>query len=222
MIALLVVTNGRRDCISATIPSAEANLAGPITQRVIFDDSGDDGYRDWLAEEFPEFLLLRHPAGPQGFGGAIRTAWQFLGATDARFVFHLEDDFTFERPVDLAAMASVLDACPRVVQVALRRQAWSAAEVAAGGVVEQHPDDYRDAVLGAHPVLLHRRFFTTNPSLYRRDLCQRGWPAGRHSEGRFALDLFTEDPERVAAFWGARTDAPWVHHIGHKRVGSGY
>jgi hypothetical protein len=221
VIALLVITDGRRDLIVETIASARANLVGPITRRVIYDDSGDEASRAWLRETFPDFELIFHPAGRQGFGGAIRTAWSHLALGPERFVFHLEDDFTFNCPVHLWHVANVLDAFPYLTQVALRRQPWSDAEVLAGGVVEQHPEDFIERRSGELAWLEHRRFFTTNPSLYRTELCRRGWPTGDQSEGRFSAELFT-DPDVRCAYWGARDDEPWVHHNGKERVGVGY
>lgn len=224
MITLLVITDGRRDLITETIPSARANLVGPITRRVIYDDSGDDTNRAWLRETFPDFEVIWHPAGRQGFGGAIRTAWSFVGLAAERFVFHLEDDFTFNRPVDLTKMAQILDLVPDLSQIALRRQAWNDAERSAGGVVELNPYAY----VGVHWTgdieaewLEHRLFFTTNPSLYRTELCRRGWPKGDQSEGRFSAELFT-DPHVRCAYWGRHDDDPWVHHNGKERAGVGY
>src|SRR5690348_1760716 len=63
MIALLVITDGRRDCIQQTIPSALASLQGPITRRVIYDDSGDETHRRWLRNMFPSFDLIWHQDG---------------------------------------------------------------------------------------------------------------------------------------------------------------
>lgn len=225
MISLLVMTDGRRDCIAATIPSALANLSGPITHRIIHDDSGDPEYRGWLADTFPTFEIIGGDRA--GFGGAIRRAWARL-VTRAmvpraeRFVFHVEDDFTFNRPVDLTELAEVLDHQADLVQLALRRQPWNPQERAAGGVVEQHPDDYLERTDGAHRWLEHRRFFTTNPSLYRHELCHHTWPAGANSEGHFTHQLLVARPQYRFGFWGARDSGEWVTHIGNERVGAGY
>lgn len=222
MIALVVFTDGR-DYIYETIPSALANLHGPITRKVIHDDSGDAGVHDRLRETFPDFDLAAHPAGRQGFGGAIRNAWRLLAAGPERFVFHLEDDFTFNQPVDLAAFAEVLDSQGHLAQLALRRQPWNDEERAAGGIVEQHPHDYEEwsDVRSGHTWLEHRRFFTTNPSLYRRELCSVGWPDCQFSEGVFTHRLLA-DPDLRFGFWGARDSGEWVTHTGRERVGSGY
>lgn len=234
MIALLVMTDGR-ETIFETIPSAEANLSGKISERWIHDDSGDPRYRARLEAAFPGYRIISTPLGRSGFGGAIRSAWAELrSSSSARYVFHLEDDFLFRRLVDLGELSFVLDVRPELVQLALRRQPWNDAERAAGGIVEQHPDDYVERSVWApwweieEPSrrlhwLEHRRFFTTNPTLYRRELLLRHeWPAGAESEGRFSIELAASDPNLRFAFFGARDSGEWVEHIGHERVGKGY
>lgn len=228
MIALLVMTDGRRDCLVRAMDSAENNLIGDIGDRFIHDDSGDRNHRVWLRNTYPQFELISN-GFRNGFGGAIRQAWRYIqDYSDAAHVFHLEDDFLFNRPVEVDAMAAVLDTRPHLAQMALRRQAWNAAEIAAGGIVEQHPCDYTQVDYGGRSWLEHRRFFTTNPSLYRRSLTGVEWPHGAHSEGVFTHRLLERGTPEVPgdqvrfAFWGARDSGDAVEHIGAVRVGAGY
>lgn len=228
-IALLVITDGRGDYLADCIASLDA-LHGPVTERWMYDDTGDDTYRAKLAATYPQFRHIN--GGPrQGFAGAIRSAWaQLAEHSAADWVFHLEQDFVLNRPVDLACMVEVLAARPYVAQMALRRQPWNAAERAAGGVVEQHPRDYIDRcdLLTGAEWLEHRLFFTTNPCLYRRSLMSVGWPGGPQSEGHFLRRILTEGTPEAAGvllrfgYWGSRNDGPWVTHIGHQRAGIGY
>lgn len=219
--ALIVVTDGR-DHIYKTIPSALANIEGDLDQRIIYDDSADPANGDRLRTAFEPlgFTILGTPIR-EGFGGAIRSLWHLVPDLGVDWVFHCEDDFVFNRPVHLARMAAVLDMNAELAQMVLRRQPWNEQERAAGGIVEQHPDDYLDRsdVFG-NQWLEHRRFFSTNPSLFRASLCARGWPDVPHSEGVFTHELLA-DGYRFA-FWGPRTDAPWVQHTGTERVGLGY
>lgn len=217
---LLVMTDGRLDYIEPTIHSALLALECDISYRVIHDDTGDEAHRDVLRRMFPSFDVIGQPTR-QGFGGAIRSAWAHLAQRRERFVFHLEDDFTFNEPVSLQQMGAVLDRHPHLQQLALRRQPWNPQERAAGGIVEQHPDEYLEQSDGVSTWLEHRRFFTTNPSLYRRALCERGWPEGENSEGRFGIGL-CEDPDVRFGYWGPKDSDPKVHHIGIERAGVGY
>jgi len=198
-IALLLISDGRDEYLARTRASAVAML--PRFDHVIHvDDAGHE----------------------LGFAGAIQEGWRRVLATDAHYVFHLEQDFTFNRPAGVAGMAQVLRARPHLAQLALRRQPWNAAERAAGGIVEQHPDDYVERALGPYRWLEHRRFFTTNPCLYRRWICAQDWPDGPESEGRFGIELLQRRPDMRFAFWGARDSGEAVTHIGEMRAGVGY
>lgn len=213
-ITLVVVTHGRRQCISETIPSAEANLTGPIVRRFISDDSGDIEYQAWLRVQFPGYELVT--GKPVGLAGNVIRARNAVIGSGQQWVFWLEDDFTFNRPVDLVAMRDLLVARPHLTQMALRRQAWFPDELAVGGFIEQHPDDYTDF----DGWMEHRRFFTLNPHLTSRQfLIDHPWPTGSHSEAVFGRRVLTGT--RTAGYWGSRHDEPWVHHFG-ERTGKGY
>ena len=218
-ICILVMTDGR-DYVHDTLASIDDSLIGDVTHRVIHDDSGDGDHRARLAESWPGWEVIG--GRRSGFGGAIRRAWAHVRTLRVDHVWHHEDDFTLNRPVDLDDIAEVLDDQRHLVQMALRRQPWNPEERAAGGVVELNPSDYCDVRddLGRE-WLEHRRFFTTNPSMYRRQLCDREWPTGANSEGRFSAALFA-DTDVWSALWGPRDSGEWVTHIGNERVGRGY
>ena len=220
MITLLVMSDGRKDCIAKTIPTALKNLNGPISVRIIHDDSGDPDYGDWLWDTFgPKGFVVHSTPGRSGFAGAIRSAWAWLREHDLNdYIVHLEDDFLID-PIWLGDMAKCLDHHPELTQLALLRQPWNADEKAAGGIIEQHPDDYTERYFGPHMYREHRRFWTTNPSMYRRSLItEHDWPHGGNSEGNFGIELFN-DPDLVAGYWG---DGVNCEHIGHSRIGTGY
>lgn len=229
MIALLVLADGREEYLAQTIASARVNLAGPISERWLYAETGDDAYRARLAEAYPEFIRIGEPGPKRGFSGAIQDAWRIMRERSAaEYVLHLEQDFTFNRPLDLSGPAEILADHWYLAQLALRRQPWNPQEAAAGGIVEQHPDAYVDCALADHEWLEQRLFFTTNPSLYRRSLCTVAWPDPPHSEGMFTHRLLADgtpeaEPGSVRfGYWGPRASTPWVHHIGHVRAGTGY
>jgi hypothetical protein len=220
-IVVAVFTDGRVDCISKTLTSFDALVTGPITRRLIFDDSGDPTYAQWLGERYPDWAIIS--AGRRrGFGGTIANAWPMMAGMPERYVCHLEDDFTFRRPVDLSRLAAVLDALPDLVQLSLMRQPWNDQERQAGSVVDAllaRGLSFRPCSLYGARWLEHRGYFTTNPSLYPTKLCRLGWPDGDQSEGRFTARLL-EDPALRFGIWGSGD--PWVEHIGAERVGTGY
>jgi hypothetical protein len=226
-VALLIITDGRDDYLQQCVASADSQLAGDIVERWMFDDTGDPTYRGGLARRYPQF---RHIDGGfrQGCAGAIQAAWRILRErSNARFVFHLEQDFVFTHPTNVDQLMGFLDDHPEYAQVALRRQPCNPLEEAAGGVVEQHPDWYTDHCdTKGRAWLEHSAYWTCNPCLYRTDLLTMGWPG--HIDGRYSEDTFTEtlrrdgtpqiSGERVRfAYWGARDSGVWVRHIGHRR-----
>lgn len=219
MIALLVMTDGRTEYISQTIESAESKLKGPITERWMHDDSGDEGHRQWLRSAFPTFTHLGEGLR-RGFGGAYAFAWKILAVrSEASFIFGLEDDFIFNREIPLEAMIEVLNANPHIYQMALRRQAWNSEEIAAGGVIQRWPDNFHQE----DGWISHRMFFTTNPNLYRKSLIEtRTYPNVKDAEGHFSLSIVNEEPDAQFGFWGQKTDPPWVTHTGRMRGAGSY
>lgn len=227
-VVLLVITDGRRDCIAQTIDALDRHLAGPVTSRLIHDDSGDPSYRVWLRSTYPRWGLYVTP-GRSGFAGAYASAWWHLARLFEPWVFTIEDDMVLQRPVDLAAMVEVMKANPHIAQMAWRRQAWNDAEKTAGGLVELHGHSFTDhADEHGRAWLEHRMWWTTNACLHRRELCKMGWPQVPQSEGAWTHYLLRHgalgvEPDRLRfGYWEGRHMPPLVEHVGHQRAGTGY
>jgi hypothetical protein len=184
--------------------------------------SFEDNALDYVRSAFLEVDDSHHVLG---FCGAIRYAWEMLRQDPREFdyVFHLEEDWRFERSFNVAHMARLLDTEPSVAQVALRR----GAEPGEAAVVDAFPREFEDRTTGmisagqttSQEWLEHRLFFTTNPSLYRRSLLEFDWPRVPGSEGAFTQQLI--DARHTFAYWGERHDEPWITHTG-TRAGHGY
>lgn len=158
-----------------------------------------------------------------GFTGAVYQAWTEALKTGADWVFHCELDFTYNEPVPIDRMIGVLERNPDLVQLSLKRQPVNAEEQAAGDIIAIAPDDYHQVIDEYGDAWVQqRRFFTTNPSLYRMTLCERGWPQEKHSEGMFTGYYRRDHPEHWFGIWGKKWDPPRVTHIGHQRTGTGY
>lgn len=197
-VAVLLISDGRHDYLAQTLRSMATYL--PAVDQLVHVDDRDHKL---------------------GFDGAIDAGWQRINGTSVDWVFHLEADFIFNGPVELEAMISILERQPHLAQVALKRQPWNDRERAAGGIVEQHPDEYDECQDDEFIWTEHRRFFTTNPSVYSAKLCRLGWPREKHSEGVFTHRLLA-DPLLRFAFLGGKFDPPRVTHIGAERAGHGY
>lgn len=211
MIGCVVVTDGRVDYLARAVASANEHLAG-IEDRVIVNDEGSGESHRYLTAEYPDWQVRSHPRR-QGLAAAVNTAWEQAAKRGWKYLFHLEEDFTLNGAVDATEIASVLRRCPTLAQVVLKRQAWSPEEVAAGGIVEMHPDDYQERFLGSAFVTFHERIFSLNPCVVPRNVFAQGWPAGNEAE---QTKLMLEQGRRFA-FWGRKLAAPRVTHIGARR-----
>lgn len=226
-VALIVFTDGRAECLERTLESFHLNVQDQdlITYRLIVNDQPDPTYARWIDQRwvFDQQLTTRRR---RGYAGAIHEAWHEIRRQvdyfrEIDYVLHLEDDFIFQRPVPLADMIEVLANNPHLVQMALKRQPWNDTEVAAGDLIYVSPEDYVDCFDSkGHWWLEHRRFFTTNPNVYPKNLTRLGWPLASNSEGMFSERALIGTNR--SAYWGRRNDEPWVHHIGNTRVGTGY
>lgn len=222
MITIIAMTDGRAIYIQPTLEAAKEMLIGNITRRIIHDDSGDKEYGRWLNKTYGRDWEIYSTGRRSGFGGAIISAWKQLQDDDNEWVFHLEDDFVMREMIPLSEMATVMNQNPHIVQMALRRQPWNQQEKDAGGIVEMDPDSYTERNNGIHTWLEHTKFFTTNPSLYRKSLTvEHPWPIGNNSEGRYGIDLFSNGYYK-SAYWGEKSGKPKCLHIGDFRNGDGY
>jgi hypothetical protein len=208
-VALLLISDGRHDYLERTLASLTTALGFRSEHELRQSFTGDGN--QWVHVRDDDHLL--------GFAGAIAKGWNQV-RTD--HVFHVEADFVFsDRMPALGEMIDLLQRQPQLAQVALKRQPWNAEERVAGGIVELHPDDFTERHDDYAVWTEHRRFFTTNPSVYSSRLCRIGWPQEPQSEGMFTHRLL-RDPLLRFAFWGAKLDPPRVEHIGAERAGVGY
>lgn len=215
---LVVVTHGDAPHLDATVESFVAYVAIPPVELVTVVDgpgrlppNGPAGLLRWRIYQHPKQL---------GFCDAMLTGWAAATEPGADYVFWLENDFLIERDLPLAAFASVLDADPSVAQMALMRQAVNSTEREAGGLYESRRGDYENRLAWNQlPWLAHSAYFTTNPSLMRRDfMVSNPWPDyPSECEGRFGIDLV--DRGYHFGVWG--DGRPWCEHVG-VRDGTGY
>lgn len=163
----------------------------------------------------PSSIFVRRDPG-EGFCRATKAMWDHLQEVAERWVFWLEHDFLFKRPVDLAELAQTITANPSVVQMALCRQPVNATERAAGGLVQS----IAESLTRHQGWLEHRRYWTTNPSLFKTAIAKVfPWPAGPECEGKFGIELLKRRYDTSFGIWG--DGEIWVDHVG-RRNGHGY
>lgn len=224
----VVFTDGREHIFDEQRIRSWEPLVDACSRRIIFDDSADEGFGRRLRSRF---VRSEPPATAwtvvswkrrHGFAGTIHEAWDYLRvALDPAYVLHLEDDFVLRADIEIEDLTGILERQPELAQVSLLRQPWNDAELAAGGIIQVHPERYRDAHDEHAEWVEHGQCFTTNPCVYRGSLLSSYvWPVCDRSEGVFTHELVFNG-YRFAIF-GRSTDAPRVEHVGAVRVGTGY
>lgn len=196
---LLIITDGRRDLLERTLKSAKENLP-EFEKKIIINDCQDSTFKSFLNSLYD--YEVYHNYEKLGFCGAIQKGWDVLPPTD--YVFHLEEDFIFNKKVDVEKMKEILQD-DKICQVSLKRQKWGS-EV--NGFIEDNPQDYEQK----EGYVRHRNFFTTNPSLYKYDITKIGFPQVKRSEHEFSQILFNLG--FYSAILGDKFDPPKVEHIG--------
>lgn len=220
-LGLLFLTDGRRECAKVTLESLFGLVPAELfDERIVVDDGANPAYSDWLDTwNWTEHL----PPGrrKRGFGGAIRAGWEAYANKDVDYILHMEDDYLMNRYFAIEHMIAILERNEDIAQIALRRQPWGSDADHPGGFIGKDPEAFIENI---EPEgirwMEHSKFFTTNPSIYRKELIEVGWPEGDHSEGAFSAKLSAMGYH--FAYMGHRHDEPWVIHIGEQRAGTGY
>lgn len=219
---LAILTHGKGRTLDQTLASFYDKVK-PRPSHVIVHMDGRGGNVPALTAAGPGADV--HIGSEQkGFCHATGHLWRWASQADTEFVFWLEHDFVFLRPVDLDPLADVLRADSKLCQMQLMRTAVSAEEISAGGLFESRLGEYERVtpLIGdeLHHWMRHRSYLTTNPSLMRTAwMAGNQWPDDDepHCEGRFGIDVVNRG--FYFGVWGC--GEPWVEHIGH-RTGFGY
>lgn len=213
MFALVITTDGRGTYLEQAVESLRARLDPWPEHRFLVDDSGDYVYRQTLAETYGDrFDLVSHPRR-LGFMATVKDAWTHVAATDADYIFHAEDDFTYNEPVDLSALAAMLDANPYLAQLTLKRQPVNHDEREAGDIALRDPSAWtqRDGFCE------YATNFTTNPSLIPRRVIDLVLDAGIEPAEMEVTWLLQRHGYRFG-YLGEINDPPRAEHIGVHRA----
>lgn len=202
-IALVVVGDGRYGYQEQALASLRQHVpTGTFCYWRIVDDSGGESPMAFT----DDWDVIRHPSR-RGLAAAVQSAWAL--PSHVEYVWHHEEDFILTEPLELDRMVKTLEANPQLAQLVLKRQPGCPSEVAAGGIIEQHPDDYADR----DGWVEHRRIFSLNPCLIPRRVVDLGWPVS--NEAGFTQQLV--EAGWSFGFWGGRHDQPRCWHIGVER-----
>jgi len=211
----------RSGYLRRSLESLTKMVTGPIVQRVIYSDWGA-AYLESLNEIGQLFgFYVAGPAEHLGYTSNMAQLWRYLAKrAKGRYIFQAEDDFLYDRPIDLEQMIETLDASPHLAQLVLLRGAYYAREFEAGGILGWPRDEFVEGGTNGTTHLEHRLFWSQNPGLWRREVTTLPWPSGPSSERLFGDLLLKRDPAVRFGLWGSGES--WITHIGAVKAGSSY
>ena len=224
MFSMTVLTDGRKEYLEQTLPTWNEAYGEDIQYKAIIDDSGNTGYRHWLVERFPDFLVVAVGKDRCGYAEAMRKVFETVRLFNQEYNLHVEDDFKLHVAPNLINVRAIMETYPQVSQVSFMRQPWYHNEVEYGGVVEaleaQGVGPFQQKNLLGIPWVRHNAFWTANPSVFPQWLAHRDWPDAPWCEMKFSQELRRD--KKVSGIWGSRDSWVCVEHIGEVRNGTDY
>lgn len=154
-----------------------------------------------------------------GLAGAVRAAWTWALDLGADYLWHQEEDWRYERYVNVRSIRVVLERNPQLAQIILRRgiEYGNQHEIDAGGWMEANPSVYTERQTGDHRWCEHREIFSLNPCLIPRRILQMGWDDD--NERGFTQRCL--DAGYTFGVWGPLEGPPHITHTGAVR-GNGW
>lgn len=221
---LFVLGNGRRAYLERTIASWEENLVEKPDYQIIFDDSGDSNYRQWLQDKYGDrFDIVYFDAHPVGQTKAVQSIFDYIRDLDVEYVLELEEDWLLFRELSLQPIFDVLKNYPDVVQMRIPRTIWYADyhrfDLDAGSLLLDYINN-KNAEYEFMGKWFNIRsdayFFSHNPNVFRKDLINKSYNESGDHEHSFGINLMNENPKATFGYWSSNPYDGYVTHIGIK------
>jgi hypothetical protein len=170
-VTICITSCGRLDLLAETLRTFRTYNSGG--RYLISEDSADDAVITRCRAAYPEATVITST----GRTGLMNSIDRVYGAVETAYIFHLEDDWAFDGPVDWQAAIALLERDPRIAHVCVRafdeikekHRAYSDLQREAGA-------DFRVMRAEAHPEYYA---WSSNPGLIARATYDRFKPFGR-------------------------------------------
>jgi hypothetical protein len=216
---LIIISDGR-GYLRESVPSLMANAdPGWFGKALIIEDGDATVYpieAETMLNDWGVPAMAVNLGGRHGGAAAIQAAWAMTlnSHPPSDYVFHLEEDWTFNERIPIHEMDWALDVGD-IANIVLRRQPWGSE--GPGGYIGDDPAAFHPTAMDSTPsgYLAHNKGFWLNPCLIRREVLELGWPDNGH-EHDFTAKCRAANYR--FAVYGGRDDEPLVTHIGDRRA----
>ena len=217
--------NGRKGYLERTIHSWETNLIEKPTNKVIFDDSGNNEYINYLTEKFGnEYKIVQIADKPMGQVYAMNFIYGYLSKLDTDYFLQLEEDWILLRPIAISKLINILKDNNNILQVRLPRTIVNLEDLKYGsttGRLLNSSNTSRSNFITSNGESWYEWtgdlwFWSHNPSVYHRDILSKVYPnSGVYDHERtFGINLLNENKDYLIAIYSSNLYDAYVHHIG--------
>lgn len=222
---LFILGNGRKGCLERTVASWEKNLIDQPKHKIIFDDSGNQDYREYLKKRFGDRFTIV-PIGDDIMGQiyGINFIYNYLNELDTDYIFELEEDWVLFRPLEIKNLIEILDSNQNIVQVRVPRTPWTELDFYSGSHTSYFlsMDESKSCFIKYNGLSWYEWrgpywFWSHNPSLYRKSVTILPYPGeGDHEdhEMKFGFNLLEQNKDAVIAIYGENVYDAYIYHIG--------
>lgn len=222
---LFILGNGRKGYLERTIHSWETNLIEKPKHKIIFDDSGNNDYLNYLTEKFGnEYKIVQISDKPMGQVYAINFIYKYLSKLDTEYFVELEEDWILLRPIAVSKLIAILKDNHNILQVRLPRTIVNIEDLKYGSTTARLIDSDHTSILNFitkdYESWYEWRgdmwFWSHNPSVYHKSMLSKIYPdSGIYDhEKTFGINLLNENKDFVIAIYSSNIYDAYVHHIG--------
>ena len=223
-----ILGNGRRGYLERTIASWEANLIESPEYKIIFDDSGDKKYVQWLNDTFGDrFTIVPIGSKPAGQKVAIQSVFNYIKNLDVDYILEVEEDWMLNRPLSLSRIGKALQDNPDVLQMRIPRVVWYAPyhvlDINAGSLLLHHmniPDTSTAINSNGDDSWYEWRgdfyFWSHNPNVFSKNILEENYESisAKDHELSFGKALMSKYPNGSSGFWANNPYDAYITHIG--------
>jgi hypothetical protein len=227
-VCVLITGCVRYSYLEETLKSFFENIsfAGLEVEYHLFEDMSPYYNAVKLREICEKYPVNIHVAEQHlGLSRNVLEAWKTIPECD--YIWHQENDFIFMKKIKVKDLVEIFENCPLTLkEITLLRFPVVRHEILASGVIQFWGDKMQDYSFPVNDkekkLVIHRSFFSLNPSLYPYSITRINADFNEKIELRVKELILEENPEAWFSYLGAANDKPLCYHIGNYTLGSGH
>lgn len=216
-VLIVIFSTNRYDYLERTLESfrRHVDFGGCVAKTLLIDDypAARDAVRSkGIEDRFCIDIIVRHAVN-KGLGRSWRDVWDYIRSRPelGDWIFHLEDDAVFQRPVAVREVIEAYASAPKpLTQVFFKRNVCYAPDD--DFIAKIETNKIGDDIPGSSIGVAQNEYFVAMASVYPRDLVTR-FVSDKDPHEHTVRDYFMKW-NMASGMWGSRGDPPVVEHIG--------